>query len=324
MRFIDELDYRWTLAGIESKPAVADNIQRRIPAEFQNAFDAAILCCRYSPLLHSASIVARSFPEGSSAIDLVYASDERIDRSSPAGSKDSFSGPRFREGWQDRLAPFGVPLGWNVLAIAGTLLVALHRIGNLGFKHAEETRGLYALGHASYDVGLISAISQTHAILAASIELTGRVMDITGHLLFDGKTEANDVRRDAWNKLASKGLKEWLPCPNRMDANKWIAGIRAEQKQIEPTPSSTKPRWDSDLSQLTYSGDVIRKFRRPGSATNAIKVLDAFHEESWPQKIFDPLPAGKLHETLKSLNEGLTRIKFRADGRGEGIIWEET
>jgi hypothetical protein len=30
----------------------------------------------------------------------------------------------------------------------------------------------------------------------------------------------------------------------------------------------------------------------------------------------------RLHDTIKSLNEKLSGIRFRSDGTGDGVIWE--
>ena len=61
-----------------------------------------------------------------------------------------------------------------------------------------------------------------------------------------------------------------------------------------------------------------------------MKVLDAFQEDGWPDRIDDPLSPSKdqqrLHETIASLNENmaLPLVHFRADGTGQGIVWEAT
>jgi len=86
---------------------------------------------------------------------------------------------------------------------------------------------------------------------------------------------------------------------------------------------STVPRWDRDGSKLFFGDVKVRDVSR--RAKNIIPILEAFQEESWPPRIFDPLPQSsdsqKMRETIKTLNKGLERIRFRADGTGEGIEW---
>jgi hypothetical protein len=61
-------------------------------------------------------------------------------------------------------------------------------------------------------------------------------------------------------------------------------------------------------------------------AKNVVKILDAFQEDGWPKRIDDPLQPSKdqqrLHEAIKRLNDNLDILRFRADGTGQGILWE--
>ena len=91
------------------------------------------------------------------------------------------------------------------------------------------------------------------------------------------------------------------------------------------TPDTIKPLWNKELSKLFWGTTVIRRVR-PTVAKNVVAVLDEFQEEEWRDRIDYPLDLGgdpqRLHETLKRLNQGLTMIRFRADGKGKGIVWE--
>lgn len=90
------------------------------------------------------------------------------------------------------------------------------------------------------------------------------------------------------------------------------------------------PRWDAARRQLWLGDELVKEFRTPAAAQEA--VLAAFEEEGWPDSIDDPLPSngGRLHpkdrlrDEVRRLNahqrEG--RIRFRCDGTGEGILWE--
>ncbi|MEM8679180.1 MAG: hypothetical protein AAGF97_07510, partial [Planctomycetota bacterium] len=89
------------------------------------------------------------------------------------------------------------------------------------------------------------------------------------------------------------------------------------------------PSWDQEARKLRFNGFVIKHFRR--QALNQEAVLGVFEEESWPERIDDPLPPGpgidpkrRLADTIKCLNRGQARklLQFRGDGTGEGVIWE--
>ena len=89
--------------------------------------------------------------------------------------------------------------------------------------------------------------------------------------------------------------------------------------------SNAKPQWDRNLGKLYLNGAVIRKLRSVSVAKNIVKVLNVFEEEGWPERIDDPLAPPdqqRLHETIKRLNNNLQEIKFRADGNGQGYVWE--
>lgn len=85
-----------------------------------------------------------------------------------------------------------------------------------------------------------------------------------------------------------------------------------------------RPSWDRDTGNLTYAGEVVKRIRNLSIAKNVVMVLNVFEEEGWPPRILDPLPSNKKADALRSLNNQLMRIRFRADGTGEGILWEST
>lgn len=76
-------------------------------------------------------------------------------------------------------------------------------------------------------------------------------------------------------------------------------------------PIHLKPVWNKIEQKLYYDGEVIRTVR-VGKAKNIVKVLDSFQELNWRLEIDCPLDAGKSNETIKSLNENLTKIRFHA------------
>lgn len=93
-----------------------------------------------------------------------------------------------------------------------------------------------------------------------------------------------------------------------------------ESPRIEPCLNA-KPRWDADLRVLTWNNKRVGDYAR--LALNQEKILSAFEEEGWPIRIDDPLPPGRLRQTLKDLQKKFkdAPITFRADGTGKGIRW---
>lgn len=85
----------------------------------------------------------------------------------------------------------------------------------------------------------------------------------------------------------------------------------------------TRPVWDEEASELSWDGRLVRRYTAP--AKNQRDIIEAFARAGWPRRINDPFEnAAKLNKTLADLNAGLTpqTIRFRADGTGEGAIWD--
>jgi hypothetical protein len=89
------------------------------------------------------------------------------------------------------------------------------------------------------------------------------------------------------------------------------------------------PHWDDNRRVLSVAGRVVKQFRVP--SPNQEAVLKAFERESWPPSISDPLPPVaqqqskvRLHDTIKCLNGKQQNhlVRFRGNGRGEGVLWE--
>lgn len=97
---------------------------------------------------------------------------------------------------------------------------------------------------------------------------------------------------------------------------------------VKSGSSSCRPNWNHETGELHFSGKRVRRVGYPGRATNVVAILDAFEEQGWPNRIDDPLPGGtdkqRLREAVRNLNRELTRIRFRADGSGTGIVWQTT
>jgi hypothetical protein len=89
-------------------------------------------------------------------------------------------------------------------------------------------------------------------------------------------------------------------------------------------PEKLIPSWDHDTGELCFRNQVIRRVQSTKQAINVVRILDAFEEDGWPSRIDNPIgndPA-VMHDTIRSLKKGLSLIHFRADGTGEGIVWE--
>lgn len=86
------------------------------------------------------------------------------------------------------------------------------------------------------------------------------------------------------------------------------------------------PEWDRSVRELRLGGTVVKRIRSISVARNVVAILDALQESGWPRQMDDPLPEGRnqrrLHETVKSLNSNLQRLRFRADGTGAGFTWD--
>ena len=107
-----------------------------------------------------------------------------------------------------------------------------------------------------------------------------------------------------------------------------VASAPAAVQQLHQTDDAVLECAGRRVPELVQPGDRIpvRRLRGMKVAKNVARILDAFEEEGWPDRIDDPLPGGRkpprLRGAVATLNRGLSAIKFRADGTGEGILWE--
>ena len=103
-------------------------------------------------------------------------------------------------------------------------------------------------------------------------------------------------------------------------------GTPGEKSNLEAAP---KPTWIAAVRELRAGQTLVKRFRLKAPAQEV--VLAAFEEDGWPQRIDDPLapqPFSESKRRLRSTIQSLNRfqeepmIRFRADGSGEGIVWE--
>ena len=76
----------------------------------------------------------------------------------------------------------------------------------------------------------------------------------------------------------------------------------------------------ADTYALLYQGRVIRRYA--ARAHGVIAVLNLFAAQEWAEVVQLPQRlVSNLHDLVKSLNNDLGEIRFRADGTGRGITW---
>ncbi|MEM7785375.1 MAG: hypothetical protein AAF939_03815 [Planctomycetota bacterium] len=112
---------------------------------------------------------------------------------------------------------------------------------------------------------------------------------------------------------------------------------KAERKLSDGQSSDSKPdggesivpEWDHEKRVLMFQGEVVKRFKWP--AVNQELVVNAFHEQGWPEMIHDPIPPigdvkpkNRLHDTIKCLNRNRVSksIKFHGNGDGTGVLWK--
>ena len=91
--------------------------------------------------------------------------------------------------------------------------------------------------------------------------------------------------------------------------------------------SPTRPFWYAKRRQLWWAGRMVKTLRT--AATTQLIVLAAFEAAGWTPSLAIQLPGARgrkakqrIHDTIKSLNEGLEAgtLRFHADGDG-CIAW---
>jgi hypothetical protein len=136
-------------------------------------------------------------------------------------------------------------------------------------------------------------------------------------------------RRNGTSTKTVPGESGRLPITTPRDRNGAFEPVLETQDYASTAAVQLIPRWDELRRELLVDGQIVKRFRVP--APNQAAVLAAFEEESWPSRIFDPLPPQgdvspkrRLHETIKALNGcRLARvIRFGGDGTGQGVLWE--
>lgn len=101
----------------------------------------------------------------------------------------------------------------------------------------------------------------------------------------------------------------------------WL--LREMSEYTDAPASADRPSWDPSSRELRWQGRVIRRCQVRQPPTSIQEVLDAFQHAGWKKRIANPLRLGseQLHQTLRSLNHGLKKISFHAQGGATKITW---
>jgi hypothetical protein len=123
---------------------------------------------------------------------------------------------------------------------------------------------------------------------------------------------------------ARRGLAAMGPPASGSDLNRAATapdGCAQERLRTLVRSGGPKPHWDGHARTLSYEGIVCKRYAR--AAPHQERVLAAFQEQEWPEGIDDPLPPGKLADTIKDLQNAVRQspITFERDGTGKGIEW---
>jgi hypothetical protein len=89
------------------------------------------------------------------------------------------------------------------------------------------------------------------------------------------------------------------------------------------------PEWDANRGRLQVGDQDARRVKRTG-AENVRKILDAFEKAGWPVELENPLADPHLsskdevtlHEAVRSLNDGLSLIRFHVSDSGTMVWWD--
>lgn len=108
-----------------------------------------------------------------------------------------------------------------------------------------------------------------------------------------------------------EGTMEWL-----------LHELGEEPEHTEP---GSFPVWIKESGRLQYNGRTVRTVRIMKNRSNIQIILDVFQAAGWPRTIRNPIPGAEqqqLHQALRSLNDGLRRIRFRSIQGAGSIYWE--
>jgi hypothetical protein len=211
----------------------------------------------------------------------------------------------------------------------------------------------YELGKAirqaqvsSYEGG-VKTLPDLGSVVEAIRPLEGGLSTLRNNLqtavrLVRGTASATAI--DIWRAvLGPQGVEAVAGCGNELHlqgleaVNRLVQDRLAELMEVRRSSQGgrnkrRKPRWDAESGELRVGDEIIR--RVIPRAKSVRQVLDAFERQGWPRRVDAPFESSArtaaqarysglwLHDTIKSLNNGIMLIRFRSDGRGAGVCWD--
>lgn len=224
---------------------------------------------------------------------------------------------------------------------------------HLGAKSAREHEVPPTTERALDDWSLLPKTERQFREMSARFETWNGAVKVWEDVFSDAdRTKLGNKLEDAWREYV--GTVGMAAAAWRCDREEALVRLCEECSSLDPAtlrrmrrdknlgipikpPSrgkSPKPKWHRDAGELEFDGQLVREIASRTKAKNVVAILDAFELERWPVRIDSPLPPGKgsrpgakgdahkLRETIQTLNTGLSRIRFYADGTGTGITWK--
>lgn len=103
---------------------------------------------------------------------------------------------------------------------------------------------------------------------------------------------------------------------------RWLLREIGEDPDQPAAPD--RPTWNGQKGELRWKKYLLRRVRVLAAPSNIQIILDTFQASGWAPQIKNPLGRGQqqLHQALRSLNQGLKKIRFHALEGGQTITWE--
>jgi hypothetical protein len=221
----------------------------------------------------------------------------------------------------------------NEFMAAGTLLAKAHTLSESlrrsQWDFAVEISELSKLGLTRTDLRwLVCKGFIDHADEVSLISTGARQFQATAKLKFTGDScfILTALGRTAVVQLGEKGVHR----PNAAQSPMTVCQSTSKCCcAAEPSElSAFRPSWNAGVNRLFLGKLLVKQYRRP--APNQQRILSAFQEEDWPERIDDPLPPAPGLEPRRRLQEavaGLNRrqanpvLRFAGDGHGQGVTW---
>ncbi len=109
----------------------------------------------------------------------------------------------------------------------------------------------------------------------------------------------------------------------------WLLREYNETPNPKNTSDSTaKLSYDERVGQLRLGNELIKEVDVRSTKTQNEILLSAFQSAGWPTSIPQPfhpaLKQSQISQLLTRLNDGLIRIRFHSQARGQTLSWERS